>query len=58
MGSLCKVNSHVLNDDQRAMRLLLTATHLQHGKNEGDTFLHRILTTDESRMHSFDPQMK
>jgi len=58
VGSLCKVNSHVLNDDQRAMCLLLTVTHLQHGRNEGNVFLHRILTTDESRTHSFYPQMK
>jgi len=56
--SLCIVNSHMLNDDQRAMRLLLNITHLQHGRNKGNAFLHRILTTDESQMHSFDSQMK
>jgi hypothetical protein len=47
----------VLNDDQRAMRLLLNITHLQHGRNKGNAFFHRILT-DESRMHLFDSQMK
>jgi len=58
MRSLCKVNSHMLNDYQRAMHLLLTIIHLQHGRNEDNAFLHCILTTDESQMHSFDPQMK
>jgi hypothetical protein len=49
---------HVLNDHQRAMRVLLANTHLQRWKNEGNAFLDRILTVDESWMHSFDPQLK
>jgi uracil DNA glycosylase len=49
---------HMLNDDQRAMHVLLTNTHLQHWRNEGNAFLNRILTVDESWMHSFDPQLK
>jgi transposase len=49
---------HVLNDDQRAMHVLLANTHLQHWRNEGNVFLDRILTVDESWMHSFDPQLK
>jgi hypothetical protein len=48
----------VLNDDQRAMRVLLTNTHLQRWRNEGNAFLDHILTVDESWMHSFDPQLK
>jgi transposase len=44
---------HVLNDDQRAMRALLANTHLQRWRNEGNAFLDRILTVDESWMHSF-----
>ena len=56
--SLCKVNSHMLNDDQRAKCLLLTTTHVQHWRNEGNALLHHILTTDESWMDSFDPKMK
>jgi hypothetical protein len=37
---------HVLNDNQRAMRVLLATTHLQHWSNEGSAFLDRILTID------------
>jgi hypothetical protein len=43
---------HVLNDDQRAMRALLTSTHLQHWRNEGNAFLDRIIMVDKSWMHS------
>jgi hypothetical protein len=49
---------HVLNDDQRAMRVLLANTRLQRWRNECNAFLDRILTVDESWMHSFDPQLK
>jgi hypothetical protein len=49
---------HVLNDDQRAMRVLFNNTHLQRWRNEGNAFLDRILTVDGSWMHSFDPQLK
>jgi hypothetical protein len=40
------------------MRVLLATTHLQRWRNEGIAFLDRILTVDESWMHSFDPQLK
>jgi hypothetical protein len=46
---------HVLSYDQRAMRVLLATTHLQHWRNEGNAFLHHILMVDESWTHSFDP---
>jgi hypothetical protein len=49
---------HVLNDDQRAMCVPLANTHLQRWRNEGNAFLDRILTDDESWVHSFDPQLK
>jgi hypothetical protein len=49
---------HVLNDNQRAMRVLLATAHLQRWRNEGNAFLDRIFTVDESWMHSFDPQLK
>jgi hypothetical protein len=49
---------HMLNDDQRAMCVLLADTHLQHWRNEGNAFLDCILTVDESWMHSFEPQLK
>jgi hypothetical protein len=49
---------HVLNDDPRAMCVLLTNTHLQHWRNEGTAFLDCILTVDESWVHSFDRQLK
>jgi hypothetical protein len=48
----------VLNDDQRAMRVLFANTHLQRWRNEGNAFLDRILTVDASWMHSFDTQLK
>jgi hypothetical protein len=40
------------------MRVLLANIHLQRWRNEGNAFLDRILTVDESWMHSFDPQLK
>jgi hypothetical protein len=40
------------------MRVLLATTHLQRYRNEGNAFLDRILTVDESWIHSFDPQLK
>jgi hypothetical protein len=49
---------HVLNDNQRAMRVLLATTHLQRWRNEGNAFLDHILMVDKSLMHSFDPQLK
>jgi hypothetical protein len=58
-GYVCaKWIPHVLNDDKRAMRVFLATTHLLRLRNEGHAFLHRILTVDESWMHSFDPQLK
>jgi hypothetical protein len=30
---------HVLNDDQRAVHVLLATTHLQHWRNEDSAFL-------------------
>jgi hypothetical protein len=40
------------------MRVLLANIHLQLWRNEGIAFFDRILTVDESWMHSFDPQLK
>jgi hypothetical protein len=42
---------HVLNDNRRAMHVLLTNMHLQRWRNEGNAFLDHILTVDESWMH-------
>jgi uracil DNA glycosylase len=42
---------HVLNDDQRAMRVLLATAHLQHWRNEGSAFLDRILTVEQLTSH-------
>jgi len=44
--------SHVLNDEP------IASTHLQNWRNEGNAFLDRNVTADESWMHSFDPQLK
>jgi hypothetical protein len=49
---------HVLDDNERAMCVLLATTHLQHWRNEGHAFLDRILMVDESWIHSFDTQLK
>jgi hypothetical protein len=49
---------HVLNDNRRAMRVLLSTTYLQRWRNEGNEFVDHILMVDESWMHSFDPQLK
>jgi len=49
---------HVLNSEQRAMRVLLASAHLQNWRNESNAFLNCNVTADESWMHSFDPQLK
>jgi DNA-binding ferritin-like protein len=49
---------HMLNDNQRAMHVLLATTHLQHWRNEGSAFLDLILMVEESWIHSFDTQLK
>jgi hypothetical protein len=48
---------HVLIDDQRAVHVL-TTTHWQCSRNEGNAFLDHILMADETWMHSFDPQLE
>jgi hypothetical protein len=50
--------SYVLNNDQRAMHVLLVTTDLQRWSSEGSAFFSHIWTDDESWMHSFDPQLK
>ena len=45
------------NDDYRATQIFLTIIHLQHRRNEDNALLDRILTADESRMHSFEHQL-
>jgi len=49
---------HVLNPDQRVMRVHLSTTHLEHWRNESSAFLDCILMVDEVCMHSFDPHPK
>jgi len=48
--------SHMLNNDQRAMHIL-AITHLRHWRNNGNTFLIRILTIYDPWIYSFDPQL-
>ena len=48
----------VLNDNPIAMSVLLVTTYLPWRRNEGNAFLHHILTADVSLMHSLDPQLK
>lgn len=49
---------HVLNIDQRVMRVLLVTTYLLHWRNGGSAFLGHILTVDKSWMCLFDHQLK
>jgi hypothetical protein len=45
-------------EDQRAMHVLLATTHSQRCRNEGHAFSCRILTVDESWIHSIEHQLR
>jgi len=44
----------MLSNDQRALHVHLTITHLLHGRNDGNAFLHCTLSIKESWMQSLD----
>jgi len=48
---------HVLNDNHRAMLVLLATTHLQHWRYEGNAFVNCILIL-WAMDASLDPQLK
>jgi uncharacterized protein (DUF4415 family) len=48
----------LLSDEQRKVRVQICETLLAHYKNEGDTFLHRIVTVDETWCHHYMPKSK
>jgi len=48
----------VLNDDHRAVCVLLATSHPQLWKKESIAFVDHILTVGGSSVHSFDPQLK
>jgi len=53
-----KWNPLVLDDDPRATSVLLVTTYVPWRRNEGNAFLHCILTAGVLWMHSLDPQPK
>jgi hypothetical protein len=49
---------HVLNPDQRVMRVHISTTHWQHWRNESNAYLDCILMVDEACMPLFDRHLK
>ena len=49
---------HLLTDHQRATRLQLSRQHLRRFRKEGENFLSRIITCDETWVFSWDPELK
>ena len=49
---------HLLTDDQRATRLQWSRQHLRRFRREGEDFLTRIMTCDETWVFSWDPKLK
>jgi 3-hydroxyisobutyrate dehydrogenase-like beta-hydroxyacid dehydrogenase len=49
---------HMLDNEQRATRVVHTTSHLKCWRHEGNEFLDCILAVEKSHMHSFEPQLK
>ena len=49
---------HLLTDHQRATRLQMSRHHLRRFRKEGEDFLTRIITCDETWVFSWDPELK
>jgi hypothetical protein len=45
-------------DSMKAERVCISQELLQHFENEGDGFLYRIITGDETWVHHYDPENK
>lgn len=48
----------ILTDEQKAFRVRLSQDNLDRFEQEGVSFLQRIVTGDESSLHTFDPDTK
>lgn len=48
----------LLKEDEKQRRILCSAEFLRRYDAEGDNFLNRIITTDETWLHYFDPETK
>ncbi|XP_061193231.1 protein GVQW3-like [Saccostrea echinata] len=48
----------LLSADEKNRRVLASEEFLRRWKNEGELFLNRIITTDETWLHLFDPETK
>lgn len=49
---------HLLTDEHKACRITLARAHLRRFRREGDAFLDRIVTGDETWMRSYEPLLK
>src|SRR5215469_3766384 len=49
---------HLLTEDHKGQRKAITSELLQRYRHEGDDFLLRIVTGDESWFHHFEPETK
>ena len=48
----------LLSPDEKQSRVSSSSEFLRRWKKEGDTFLSRIITTDETWLYHFDPETK
>ena len=48
----------LLSDQQKTVRVQVSETLLEHYKEEGDAFIHRIVTCDEIWVHHYTPETK
>ena len=49
---------HQLTSDQKEARMNICQDLLEHYESDGDTFLHHIVTGDETWVHQFEPESK
>jgi hypothetical protein len=47
-----------LSDDRKCVRQAICQEHLDHHAREGDAFLNRIVTGDESWLYHYEPECK
>jgi len=49
---------HVLTTEQKASRVSISSAHLRRFRREGNAFLNRIITGDETWIRSYEPLLK
>ena len=54
----CRWVSKMLTDDHKMQRLMASRASLRRYKKEGDAFLSRIVTTDETWVFHYEPELK